>query len=80
MTFTSHHKRILASWGNPGAENETGKKRKKGKKAKNNPLVFSPFSRLRFVLRYRMIAISPECGRLSVVNNTQSRVILAARF
>jgi hypothetical protein len=34
MTFASHHKRILASWGNPGAENETGKKRKKGKKEK----------------------------------------------
>ena len=80
MTFASHHKRILASWGNPGAENETGKKgkkekgekkekRQKGKK--NKPLDFSPFF---------PIAISPECGRLSVVNNTQSRVILAARF
>jgi hypothetical protein len=34
MTFASHHKRILASWGNPGAENETGKKRKKGKGGK----------------------------------------------
>jgi len=92
MTFASHHKRILASWGNPGAENETGKKRKKGKKEKgekkekkekgekkekrkkgkkNKPLDFSPFF---------PIVISPECGRLSVVNNTQSRVILAARF
>ena len=34
MTFASNHKRILASWGNPGAENETGKKREKGKKEK----------------------------------------------
>jgi hypothetical protein len=55
MTFASHHKRILASWGNSGAENETGKKREKGrgkkekrKKGKKQPPCFFAFFPIAF--------------------------------